>query len=78
MTKMRWLVMGAVALIASLAVACGDDDGSPSSSGDTGPGTVSSGMIAPNTFMTYEGQRYELVNMLFEDMVKDSEFSEAG
>ena len=28
--------------------------------------------------MTYDGQRYELVNMLFESMVSASEFQEAG
>ena len=77
MKAIGFLMVGAVALLASLAVACSDDDDTPVS-GETASGSVSGGMIRPNTFMTYDGQRYELVNMLFESMVSASEFQEAG
>lgn len=76
MTAIRLLTVGAIALLAAVAVACGGDDDSPSDGGEVAGG--GSGLIRPNTFMTYEGQRYELVNMIFEDMVPESEFHEAG
>jgi hypothetical protein len=35
-------------------------------------------MIAQNVYLTYEGGRYELVNMMFEGMVSASEFQAIG
>lgn len=71
------LMVGALAVLASLAMACGGDDEAPAS-GDTGAGTVSGGMIMPNQFLTYEGERYELVNILFENMLPAGEFTAVG
>jgi hypothetical protein len=71
------LMLGAVALLASLAVACGDggDGETPGGTGAISPG---GGMIAPNQFLTYEGERYELVNMLLEIMVPPEQFVPVG
>ena len=77
MNAVRFLFFAAAALLASLAVACGDDE-TPTAGGDTGAGVSPGGMIAPNQFLTYEGQRYELVNMLFETMVPAEEFEAVG
>lgn len=78
---------------AALAVACGDDDddggaatgsptavATPTASPDGGAsGSVPSvGSVAPNTFLTYEGERYRLVELLQADLVDESAFEEAG
>ena len=75
---------GGVAVIASLALfagACGDDDGddiepvepSPTVSA-AGASVPSSGSVAPNTFLTFDGQRYRLVELLQADLIDDSVF----
>jgi hypothetical protein len=76
-----FVVLGAMALLASLAVACGDD-GDDSPSGDTGssgePVAPGGGLVPRDTFLTYDGKRYELVNMLQESMAPAGEFEEIG
>jgi hypothetical protein len=77
MKALKFIAVGAIALLATLAVACGGGGKAPES--NDGAGAVSSaGMVAPDTFLTYDGQRYELVNILQEDFVSRSEFQVAG
>ena len=77
---------------AALAVACGDDDddggaatASPtvatataSPDGGASGSVPSSGSVAPNTFLTYEGEQYRLVELLQADLIDESAFEEAG
>lgn len=71
------LLVGAVVVLASLAVACGDDGGRVGAQAP-GTGAVGGGMIAPNQFLTHEGARYELVNMMLEIMVPAEQFVPVG
>jgi hypothetical protein len=81
--------LGGAALIASLAIlagACGDDNGDddagtvqPTPTASLAGGSVpSSGSVAPNTFLTYDGERYRLVDLQQADLVDESEFEELG
>lgn len=68
----------AVVAVALIAAACGGDDGGPAASDEPqGPGPSSSGLVADNVFMTFEGQRYQLREVLKADLISD-EFSELG
>ncbi len=85
----RWIAVPlvAVASLALLAAACSGDSGPAASNGDdSGPaaadessrgGTTSSGFVAPNTFLTFEGQRYQLRDVLQAGLISD-EFTEIG
>lgn len=73
-----------VLAISLYVAACGDDDG-PSSSDvgqtagdDANSGGDALGAIVPDTFLTYEGQQYELKEILQADLVDGSDFTEAG
>lgn len=76
------------AILASLAVfvgACGSDDDAPSdrpqaseTTSDPGASVPSSGSVAPNTFLTYDGQRYRLVELMQADLIDDGGFQEVG
>lgn len=83
------VALGGAAILVSLTVlagACGtDDDGgdeataAPSPTASLAGGSVpSSGSVAPNTFLTFEGEQYRLVDLLQEDLIDDSGFEEAG
>lgn len=83
------LALGGATLIAILAIlagACGDDNGNNDSETVQPTPTVSleggsvpsSGSVAPNTFMTYDGERYRLVDLQQADLVDESEFEELG
>lgn len=80
MKKLSILAAGVVTALALVAIGCGGDDGPEVSAPEEGPPAVSSGggMVAPNTFLTYEGQRYELVHLLQADLVEESEFRATG
>ncbi len=85
MKRTGTLVVAMLMLAACLVLACGSSNKTASSgnedagSGDTAPGVVpGGGMVARNVFMTYDGKRYELVNMLMPGMVPDSEFQPMG
>jgi len=72
----------ALASLALLAAACNDNGGKPAASNneDSGPadgGPSSSGAIVPNTFLTFEGRRYELKDILQADLLSD-QFTEVG
>ena len=87
--RLRWIFVPllAVTSLALLAAACGgdsgpaatnDDDSGPAAAEDsTGDGPASSGFVAPNVFMTFEGQRYQLRDVLQADLIAD-EFTEIG
>ena len=86
---LRWIFVPllAVTSLALLAAACGgdsgpaatnDDDSGPAAAEDsTGDGPASSGFVAPNVFMTFEGQRYQLRDVLQADLIAE-EFREIG
>lgn len=72
----------AVASLALLASACNDGGGGPAASNDkdSGPadtGPSSSGAIAPDTFLTFDGKQYELRDVLQADLISD-EFTVVG
>jgi hypothetical protein len=78
MKTLGWLMLGAVALVASLVVACGGDDKPVDSTGSASPPGAGGGLVARDKFLTYDGKRYELVNMLTESMAPESEFQAIG
>ncbi len=87
--RQRWLsvFLAAIASLALLAAACGgdstpaapdsDDSGSETSDQPSGGDLTSSGFVAPNTFLTFEGQRYQLRDVLQADLISD-DFTEVG
>ncbi len=87
--RQRWLIvfLAAIASLALLAAACGgdsgpaapnsDNSGSETSDQPSGDEPASSGFVAPNVFMTFEGQRYELGDVFQSDLISD-EFTEIG
>ncbi len=85
--RTRLLGLGLLAIVIGVAVfalACGSDDdaapaGDQQSSGDESNSVGDlAGAIVPDTFLTYDGQQYELKEILQADMVDQSEFTEAG
>jgi len=77
--KLR-LLLGTAVLAGALAlVACGDDaaNGDEASGGDGGSVPVS-GVVAPDTFMTFEGRSYRLVEVLQANLLDSDEFEAAG
>ncbi len=87
--RQRWLIvsLAAIASLALLVAACGgdstpaapnsDDSGSEASDQPSGGEVTSSGFVAPNTFLTFEGQRYQLRDVLQANLISD-EFTEVG
>ena len=88
--RQRWLIvfLAAIASLALIAAACGsdstpaapngDDSGSETSDQQSGDGEpTSSGFVAPNTFLTLEGQRYQLGDVFEADLISD-DFTEVG
>ncbi len=87
--RQRWLILflAAIASLALLAAACGDSTPAVSDSDDSGSetsdqpyggdGLTSSGFVAPNVFMTFEGQRYQLRDVLQANLIPD-QFTEIG
>ncbi len=88
--RQRWLIvfLAAIASLALLAAACGgdstpavsdsDNSGSETSDQPSGGGEpASSGFVAPNVFMTFEGQRYQLRDVLQADLISD-DFTKVG
>ncbi len=87
--RLRWIIVPllAVTSLVVFAAACGGDSGPAATNGDdsgpaaaddsTGEGLTSSGFVAPNTFLTLEGQRYQLGDVFQADLISD-EFAEIG
>lgn len=83
------VALSAVAVLVGLALlagACGSDgeDGDrtpteqPTTVADAGGSVPSIGSVAPNTFLTFEGQQYRLERFEQADLVAASEFTEIG
>jgi hypothetical protein len=77
MKTFGWPALVGAVLLASLAVACGGDK-APAASDEGAGGPALGGMVAQNRFLVFDGQRYELVNMMFENLVNADEFEVAG
>ncbi len=88
--RQRWLTvfLAAIASLALLAAACGgdstpavsdSDNSGPAAADDSAGGDepASSGFVAPNVFMTFEGRRYQLRDVLQANLIAD-DFTEAG
>ena len=82
--RIPWLSLPllVVASLALLAAACNGGGGGPAASNDkdsgpAGTGPSSSGAIVADTFLTFQGQRYELRDILQADLVTD-EFTQVG
>ena len=86
--RQRWLIvfLAAIASLALIAAACGSDstpaapnsdDSGPAADDSIGGELTSSGFVAPNTFLTFEGQRYQLRDVLQADLISD-DFTEVG
>ena len=86
--RQRWLIgfLAAIAALALLAAACGGastpaatdgDDSGPAATDDSTGGPELSGFVAPNTFLTLEGLRYQLGDVFQADLISD-QFTEIG
>ncbi len=86
--RQRWLIvfLAVITSLALLAAACGGDstpaatngdDSGPAATDDSTGGPESPGFVAPNTFLTLEGQRYQLGDVFQADLISD-EFTEIG
>ncbi len=87
--RQRWLIvlLAAIVSLSLLAAACGgdstpavsdsDDSGPETSDQPPGDGLTSSGFVAPNVFMTFDGQRYQLRDVLQANLISD-DFTEIG
>ena len=81
MRKANILIAGAVTALALLAAGCGGDDDNGAPAPDEGSQAVSPGggaLVVPNTFLTYEGERFELIQFLQADFEDESEFKAVG
>lgn len=87
MTPVRRMFLLCLAALAAaifiLASACGDGGGKGRSTSTVQPTAnepsgVSSSSVAPNTFLTYEGQRYRLVGLEQANLVDEGEFEQLG
>lgn len=82
----RWhLSLAAALLVFGIAgAACGNDGDSAAEQGSGQPtvapdgGRVSSSSVAPDTFLTFEGQRYRLVDLEQANLVDQGEFEQVG
>ena len=88
--RQRWLIvfLAAIASLSLIAAGCGDDstpavsdsdDSDPAAADDSSGGdeATSSGFVAPNVFMTFDRQRYQLRDVLQANLISD-EFTEVG
>ena len=80
--RMRWalVVLFVLLSLSLLATACGDgsEPSPPAGNQPEGAAPNSSGAVAPNTFMTFDGQRYLLRDVLTDPNTRATEFSEIG
>ena len=79
MRTLRVFTMVVALFALTLAIACGGNN-EPNlieTSEPTSDDPISSGLVAPDTFLTFDGQRYELQETLQADLLGD-EFVEVG
>ena len=76
--KRMMVLVGSVAVAAAIFAACGgdnsDDVQDTSDSGVVG----SSGQVAADTYLEFDGTRYQLVEILIENLVDGDDFEEIG
>lgn len=78
MKLMPFAIAGLVAG-ALIITARGDDDAAePDTTQPDSGGPALSGMVVPNTFMTVDGERYRLVEVLQADLLDSDEFEPVG
>ncbi len=77
--RQRWLIvfLAVITSLALLAAACGGDSTPAASDQPSGDGLTSSGVVAPNVFLTFDSQRYQLREVLQADLISD-DFTEVG
>lgn len=78
---MKRLLLVVVVLVVPLVLACsGSNVKAPAetkSEGNSG-GITSGAMVVPNTFMTYDGRKYRLVEVLQANLLDDKAFQKVG
>lgn len=77
--RLSWISVPlvAVASLALLAAACGGDSEPAASDEPADDVPASSGLVAVDTFLTFDGQRYQLREILQADLISD-DFTEVG
>jgi hypothetical protein len=79
MKLLRMVVVVALAAMAVLAIACsGGNNDTDAGSGDAAGIMPSAGMVVPNTFLEFNGKRYELVQILQDEFVQGASFRAVG
>jgi len=80
MKRFTILIAGVVTALAVLAIGCGGRDEPEVSVPEQGPPPVlaGGGFVAPNTYLTYEGGRYELIHFIQASLVSEDEFRAIG
>lgn len=71
-------IVAGMAILGSLAMACGDDDGNGAGGGGTVVQPGGGGLIAAGQFLTFHEQQFELVHMIQADTVDEGEFAPLG
>jgi hypothetical protein len=76
-TRLLFIPLAVVTALALVAAACGgnSDSGDLERAGDKGPQSL--GLVAPDTFLTFDGQRYRLQDTLQAGLI-DDEFTDIG
>jgi hypothetical protein len=75
--RFHFLLGCAVAAAAVAFTACADGDRGDSPDGDGGVAAIG-GAVAPNTFMTFNGRDYRLVEVLQANLIKTADFEAIG
>jgi hypothetical protein len=80
MRKLTILIAGVVTALAVLAIGCGGSDEPELSVPEQGspPVLAGGGLVVPNTYLTYEGGRYELIHFIQAEFVDEGEFRAIG
>ena len=80
MRKLTILIAGVVTALAVLAIGCGGSDEPEGSVPEQGPPPVlaGGGLVAPNTYLTYEEERFELIHFIQASLVSEDEFRAIG
>jgi hypothetical protein len=82
MKTVSLLAAGIVTLLGSFAIAAGGDKTTsvsiPPGDGNAAGIRPADGVVPPNTFLTFEGRQYELVNLFGADLVPEDQFERVG
>ena len=77
LTRLLFIPLAVITALALAAAACGVDSDSGGREGAADEGPQSSGLVAADTFLTFDGQRYRLQDTLQAGLI-DDEFIEIG